>query len=110
MTVRNVNYTEAMVAQLHEGYDATADEATREAQIVALSDSLGKNLQSIRAKLTSEGVYVPKAKAPAGKNTVRKATIVAAIAAQLDVHVETVESLEKANKVALALIYKALAA
>ena len=109
MTVKLVNYTPEMTARLHEVYDPSADEAAREAQIVALSDELGKNVQSIRAKLTSEGIYVPKAKAPAGKNSVRKATLVAAIAAQLDVHVEAVESLEKANKVALALVYKALA-
>lgn len=108
MTAKVVNYTDEMVARLHEVYQPDASEADREAQIVALSDELGKNIQSIRAKLTSEGVYVPKAKAPAGKNTVRKAVLVAAIAEKLGVHVETVESLEKANKVALAHVFKAL--
>lgn len=97
-----------MVARLHEVYDPQADESAREAQIAALSGELGKNVQSIRAKLTSEGLYVPKAKAPAGKNTVRKAALVAAIAAKLGVAEDMVESLEKANKNALALIFKAL--
>ena len=99
-----------MVARLHEGYDGSASDAERKAQVAALAAELGKSEASVRAKLTSEGIYVPYSKAPAGKNTVRKAALVNAIAAQLDVHVETVESLEKANKVALALIYKALAA
>ena len=110
MTVKTVNYTDVMVARLHEGYDGSATDEVRKAQVAELAAELGKSEASIRAKLTSEGIYVPYSKAPAGKNTVRKAALVAAIASQLDVHVETVESLEKANKVALALILKALAA
>lgn len=110
MTVKVVNYTDEMVARMKEVYDGSASDADRKAQVAALAAELGKSEASVRAKLTSEGVYVPYSKAPAGKNTVRKATLVAAIAAQLDVAEEVVESLEKANKVALALIYKALAA
>lgn len=108
MTRKVINYTESMVARLHEGYDGSATDEVRKAQVKELAAELGKNEASIRAKLTSEGLYVPLAKAPAGKNTVRKATLVAAIAEKLGVHVETVESLEKANKVALVHIYKAL--
>ena len=108
MTVKTVNYTDVMVARLHEVYDGKATESEREAQIKALSAELDRSVRSIRAKLTSEGLYVPKAKAPAGKNTVRKAAVVQAIADAMGVHVEAVESLEKANKVALALVYKAL--
>jgi len=103
-----VNYTDAMVARLHEGYDGNASDADRKAQVAELAAELGKSEASIRAKLTSEGIYVPYSKAPAGKNTVRKAALVAAIAEKLGVHVEVVESLEKANKVALAHIFKAL--
>ena len=110
MTRKVVNYTDAMVARLHEVYDGNATDEVRRAQVAELAAELGKSEASIRAKLTSEGIYKAYTKVEAGKNTVRKAALVAAIAAQLDVHVEAVESLEKANKVALAMIYKALAA
>ena len=108
MTAKVVNYTDEMVARLHEVYDGSANDEARKAQVAELAAELGKSEASVRAKLTTEGVYVPYSKAPAGKNTVRKAALVAAIADKLNVHVETVESLEKANKVALAMIYKAL--
>ena len=109
MTRKVVNYTDEMVARMAAVYDGEASDEVRRAQVAQLADELGKSEASIRAKLTSEGLYVAYAKAPAGKNTVRKAAIVAAIAAQLGVHVEAVESLEKANKAALARIYQALA-
>lgn len=108
MTAKVVNYTDEMVARLHAVYDGNANDEARKAQVAELAAELGKSEASVRAKLTSEGIYVPYSKAPAGKNTVRKAALVAAIADKLNVHVEAVESLEKANKVALAMIYKAL--
>ena len=108
MTAKVVNYTEAMVARLHEVYDGSATDEVRKALVAELAAELGKSEASIRAKLTSEGIYVPYSKAPAGKNTVRKAALVAAIAEKLGVHIEVVESLEKANKVALAHVFKAL--
>ena len=108
MSEKEVNYTEAMTARLHEVYDSESDEAQREAAILDLSDELERSVPSIRAKLTREGVYVPKAKAPAGKNVVRKAQIVTAIAAKLDVQEDIVGSLEKATKNTLIRIYNAL--
>ena len=108
MTDKTVNYTDEMVARLHEGYDGSADEAARDAQIVALGDELGKNVASIRAKLTREGIYVPKAKAPAGKAVVRKAQIVQLIADELGVDVDVVGSLEKATKNTLIRVANAL--
>ena len=108
MIDKPVNYTPEMVARLHEVYDVEADEATRVAQIVALGDELGKNVASIRAKLTNVGIYVPLAKAPAGKSPIRKSTLVAAIAAKLDVDEDVVGSLEKATKVALTRVLEAL--
>lgn len=108
MPAKEVNYTVEMEARLAEVYDGQADEATRDAQIAQLADEVGKSAASVRAKLTHMGLYVPKAKAPAGKNTVRKAVIVDAIADKLGVPSEVMESLEKANKVALAHIYNAL--
>jgi hypothetical protein len=105
---KNVNYTPEMVARLHAGYDVDADEATRVAQIVALGDELGKNVASIRAKLTNEGIYVTLAKAPAGIGVPRKAALVTAIAAKLDVDEDVIGSLEKATKVALTRVLAAL--
>lgn len=106
MTDKTVNYTDEMVARLHEGYDGEADEATRDAQVAQLAEELGKSAQSIRAKLTRERLYVPKAKAPAGKATVRKAQIVTAIAKAMEVDEDVVGSLEKANKNTLLRVLK----
>jgi hypothetical protein len=108
MNDTKVNYTPEMVEALHAGYDTEADEATRVAQIVALGDALGRNVASIRAKLTREGLYVKLAAAPAGKAVVRKAALVTAIAAKLDVDEDVVGSLEKATKVALTRVLAAL--
>lgn len=108
MTEKTVNYTDAMVERLHAVYDGSASESERDEQVKSLSAELDRSPASIRAKLTREGIYVPKAKAPAGKNVIRKADLVRAIADSLDVHVEAVESLEKANKSALARIVIAL--
>jgi hypothetical protein len=104
MTEKVVNYTDEMVEALHAGYDGTADEATRDAQVAALADEVGRSAASVRAKLTREGIYVPKAKAPAGKATIRKAQLVTAIARELEVDEDVVGSLEKATKVALAKV------
>ena len=108
MAEKIVNYTPEMVARLHEVYVGTASEVERDEQIGALAEELGKSPASIRAKLTHEGIYVPKAKAPAGKGSVRKATLVAAIASKLGVAEEVMESLEKANKNVLVHLYNAL--
>lgn len=108
MTDKVINYTDEQVASLMAGYDGSADEATRDAQIAQLADEVGKSAASVRAKLTHLGVYVPKAKAPAGKNTVRKAELVQRIADALDVDVDVAGSLEKANKNILVRIIDAL--
>lgn len=108
MTEKRVNYTDEMVARLREGYDGSADEAVRDEQIKALAVELDRSPASIRAKLTSEGLYVPKAKAPAGKAAVRKAVLVSAIAAKMGVDEDVMGSLEKANKSVLVRIFNAL--
>ena len=109
MSEKVVNYTDEMVARLHEVYDGTADEEVRDAQVAQLAEELGKSAQSIRAKLTREKLYVPKAKVPAGKNTVRKAALVAAIADELGMDHDAAGSLEKVTKVVLINLVKALA-
>ena len=109
MNDKNVNYTAEMVKRLHEVYDGEAPEADRDEQVKALADELGKSPASIRAKLTREGIYVPKAKAPKGKRSITKAQLVAVIAHKLEVDEEKVESLEKANKNVLTLVASRLA-
>ena len=108
MTEKTVNYTDEMVARLHEVYDGDAAEEVRDAQVAQLADELGKSPASIRAKLTREGLYVPKAKAPAGKASVTKAQLVTAIAAEMNVDEDVIGSLEKATKVALGKVLAAL--
>lgn len=103
-----VNYTDEMVARLHEVYDREDSEEAREAQIEQLSEELGRNKMSIRAKLTSEGVYVAKAKVEKKGASVRKADLVAAIAEKIGADEDVVGSLEKATKVALTRVLNAL--
>lgn len=108
MSEKAPNYTDEAVARLHEVYDGEADEEIRVEQVAQLAEELGKSAQSIRAKLTREGIYVSKAKAPAGKAGVLKSALVSVIAGKLGVEEDVVGSLEKANKSVLVLIAKAL--
>jgi len=96
----NTNYTEAMEARLAEVYDPSADEETRGAQIVELAQELGKNTQSVRAKLVRMGLYVKKEyKAKTGEKPVTKETIVSNIARTLGVDADAqLSGLEKATK------------
>lgn len=110
MTEKTVNYTDEMVARLHAVYDGEADVETRDAQIAQLADEVGKSAASVRAKLTSEGIYVPKGKAEGKTKGVRKAHLVTAIAKELEVDEDVVGSLEKATKVALTKVLEALKA
>lgn len=108
MTDKAPNYSDEAVARLNEVYDGSADEATRKEQVAALAEELGKSAASIRAKLTREGLYVPMAKAPAGKASIRKSALVTAIANAVGVDEDVIGSLEKATKVTLAIILKAV--
>ena len=107
MTEKTPNYTEEMVARLHEVYDGNADVEDRDAQVAQLAEELGKSAASIRAKLTREGVYVPKGTST-GKASIKKADLVAEIASKLGVLEDVVGSLEKATKKSLQLISNAL--
>lgn len=108
MPDKTPNYTDAMVEQLHEGYDPEASEDVRVAQVARLASELGKNTRSIIAKLTRMQLYVPKVKAPAGKAPIRKAALVLIIAEQLNVDPDIIGSLEKATKNTLLRIAQAL--
>jgi hypothetical protein len=96
----NANYTPEMEARLVEGYNPSADEETRTAQIVELAQEFGKNTQSVRAKLVRMGLYVKKEyKAKTGEKPVTKETIVSNIARTLGVDADAqLSGLEKATK------------
>ena len=108
MTEKVVNYTDEMVTRLHEVYDGEASVDERKAQVARLAEELGKSAASIRAKLTREGLYVPIGKPEGKTGGVRKAHLVTAIANELDVDEDVVGSLEKATKVALERVLRAL--
>lgn len=116
MADKKANYTTAQTAELVAAYEAQLDEnggdaESRESVVREFAETFGKPLQSIRAKLVSEGVYVAKAyKTKTGDKPESKADIVTGIASVLGCNVEAVESLEKANKKALTLIRGTLVA
>jgi len=110
MTEKTPNYTALAVQKLREGYDPKADEETRDAQIVALAEELGKTTKSVRAKLVREGLYVKKAyKTKGGEKPETKEGIVSSIADTLGVDADsTLSGLEKATKNCLLFIRKTL--
>lgn len=104
------NYTQAQTEDLTEAYESAETQEQRQAVVAEYAEKFGKPLQSIRAKLVSEGIYVKKEyQTKRGEKPESKAAIVADIANALGVGSETVESLEKANKAALSLIRGTLA-
>ena len=92
MQAGNLNYTEKMVAEMHEVYTANP---TRES-VETLAKTFGKSTRSIIAKLSREGIYVPmERKTKTGEPIVRKAELVA----QIEEHYgESFPSLVKATK------------
>jgi molybdopterin converting factor small subunit len=89
-----------MTATLVEGYKAGKSPE-------ALATEVGRTLRSVVAKLSKEQVYKAPAK-EAGKREMKKAEMVAAIAAKVGVNEEVLESLEKATSPALMAVLKAL--
>ena len=74
--VRPKNYTDEMVAQMTEAYQA---EPTRET-VDALADQFGKTTRSIIAKLSREGVYVAQPRTTkSGEPVISKSELVATI-------------------------------
>jgi hypothetical protein len=74
-----------------------------------LAMMMGKSVRSIVAKLSREGVYEKKAyKTKTGEPVVKKDAHADAIGALLNLPENDIESLTKANKAALAAIYRAL--
>ncbi len=102
-TAKVANYTDEQTALMVERYKA-GDTTEVIAQLV------GKSVRSVVAKLSREKVYVPKAYvSKTGEKPVKKDTVADAIGAVLKMTEPEIESLTKANKTALAKIFKALA-
>jgi hypothetical protein len=105
--VKTVNYTPEMTAEMLTEYLANPTKET----VAALAEKFGKTSRSIVAKLSREKVY-KKAEyvTKNGEKPEAKEHMVTEIAALLGVPAEKLGGLDKANKVALALIREALKA
>lgn len=101
MTAKIVNYTAEVTAEVVERY--TAGEA-----VESIAASVGKSVRSVVAKLSREGVYKAKAEKAKAEKGVTKASLIEAIAKEVGVASEKLESLEKATKEALVIIAEAL--
>ena len=105
-TAKTVNYTDEQTAALRAAYVADPSEAT----VKAFAEKFGKSVRSIVAKLSREGVYKAKEYvSKTGEKPVKKDAHADAIGAVLQLTEAETESLTKANKTALAKIFKALA-
>ena len=107
---KQVTYTEDQTVQLVAAYKDAETDAERKDVVETFATAFGKTPNSIRAKLSREGVYQKPAKVTkSGKAIVKKAELVEQIADKLGVSSEVVESLEKATKVALEKVLAHLA-
>lgn len=102
-TEKAQNYTAEQTVSIVAAY--TAGET-----VEALAEKFGKSVRSIVAKLSREGVYKKKEyKTKNGEKVVKKDAHADAIAAILKMPENDADSLTKANKNALRLIFEALA-
>lgn len=100
---KQVNYTPEMTAKALSEYASGAS-------VEAIAEMLGRNVKSIIAKLTREGVYKKKEYvSKTGEKPVKKDATADAIGAVLKMTEAEIESLTKANKTALVKIFLALA-
>lgn len=110
MTTKTENYTVEMTASLVEAYKNATTAEDRAAVVSHFAETFGKTVNSIRAKLTREKVYVAKAYVNKnGEKPIKKDEIVGKIAAAIGLTAEACDSLEKVNKNVLVAIAKALA-
>lgn len=103
-----------MASEVKTSYSAEQVEilkaAVAEGQSVEqMATTLGKSVRSVIAKLSQLGLYKSE-KVTKASTRVTKSALVAAIAVKLDLTVETLASLEKADKSALSALATALEA
>jgi hypothetical protein len=87
MTDKTVNYTPEQTATIIGLY-------TTGNSVEFIAEQMGKSVRSIVAKLSREGVYVPKAAAK-GQGRVTKADLINRIAVKFDIDTLAIASLEK---------------
>ena len=98
-----VNYTAEQTLEIITAYQAGET-------VEALAERFQKSVRSIVAKLSREGVYKKKEyKTKNGESVVKKDAHADAIGAILKLPENDIESLTKANKNALRVIFEALA-
>lgn len=102
MSDKPVNYTPEQTTDLVNQYKAGTS-------LEQLSESFGKSVRSIVAKLSREGVYEPKSRAT-GTQRVTKQDMVTEIAQWLDREHFEVVSLEKASHEVLSLLVEKIRA
>lgn len=100
MATQNVNYTPDQVTQLVAEYKAGTP-------VEALAKTLGKSVKSVVAKLSREGVYIPKAKTASGSR-ITKADMAREAEIRLDLPEGALDSLQKGTYEALEMLVDAL--
>jgi hypothetical protein len=101
--MKTINYTPEQTAQIISDYQSGLS-------VEIIADNVGKTVRSIVAKLSREKVYIAKEyKTKTGESAIKKDTHADAIGAILRLPENDIESLTKANKNALKVIFEALA-
>ena len=101
--MKNINYTPEQTAQIIADYQAGLS-------VEIIAENVGKTVRSIVAKLSREKVYIAKEyKSKTGETPIKKDVHADAIGAILRLPENDIESLTKANKNALKVIFEALA-
>lgn len=92
------NYDDEAIEALKTVYDPSADQETRDQQVNKLAETLGRKKQSIIAKLVNLKIYVKKVHTGKdGEPTMNKDERVTAIARDMGIVPELLDSLAKAN-------------
>ena len=101
--MKTINYTPEQTAQIIADYQAGLS-------VENMAENIGKTVRSVVAKLSREKVYIAKEyKSKTGETPVKKDIHADAIGAILRLPENDIESLTKANKNALKVIFEALA-
>lgn len=92
--IRPKNYTDEMVAQMINAYEANPSRET----VDMLAGQMGKSVRSIIAKLSREGVYVAQPKVTkTGEPVVRKQELVVALQDHFGIEIPTLVKASKAD-------------
>ena len=93
-TMKPKNYTDEMVAEMHELYTANP---TRET-VDMIAENFGKSVRSVIAKLSREGIYVTQERTTkTGEPVVRKAELVAQLEDNFGIELPTLVKASKAD-------------